>query len=78
MTLARSEDKLQRDNELLSTFRTRVMGGEDCHVSPKDMVQYWGQSIDAAGKQLTAPLAQVEQRQVFWLKGSTRASGDGV
>ena len=42
------EQKFKKDTELLNTFEKRVMGGDNCDISPKDMVQYLRQSVEAA------------------------------
>ena len=46
-----AEEKLKKDSEPLNTFEKRVMGGENCDISPKDMVQYLGQSVEATRTQ---------------------------
>ena len=50
------------------------MGGDNCDISPKDMVQYLGQSVEAAKTQFNDEIPKLGQAQKSMLKEALRAS----
>ena len=68
------EEKFKKDSELLNTFEKRVMGGENCDISPKDMVQYLGQSVEAVKAQFSEEVPKLGAQQQSALKDAVRTS----
>ena len=68
------EEKFTKDSGLLNTFEKRATGGENCDISPKDLVRYLGRSVEVAKTQFSDEIPRLGQEQESVLKDAPRAS----